>query len=286
MLWSRNPSRLIRNIKKLGKTNTEVVINTRDSASEEWGVSWCKNNNVTYHVTESDGTPATGKNSVLKVFLESDNEYMVQVDGDDYLTPHGVELYQRLAEHPCPPDMVVLYRQPALSKGGKIDFPFDKSRFTLDYDLLMEFFTTNKNYMLDRETAHEWATDRLEFDDWMNRKMEDREFMCRMVFHSREVAELMDYNNSLIVGEDTLQFLELKCLALQGKLNILRRKEREKPTYIYDQTEDDSFMRKDYKFDWSWCKPLLRELQKVKNLPADFARLPEFRDEQWMNYKK
>ena len=43
---------------------------------------------IEHYVTESDGTPATGKNSVLRLFLESDNEYMVQVDGDDMITPY------------------------------------------------------------------------------------------------------------------------------------------------------------------------------------------------------
>ena len=36
---------------------------------------------------------------------------MVQIDGDDYLTPHGVWLYKHLAESDSPPDAIALMNQ-------------------------------------------------------------------------------------------------------------------------------------------------------------------------------
>ena len=65
---------------------------------------------IEHYVTESDGTPATGKNSVLRLFLESDNEYMVHVDGDDMITPYGRNLY-RTAAHTDAPDVICLQNE-------------------------------------------------------------------------------------------------------------------------------------------------------------------------------
>ena len=59
----------------------------------------CVSEGIEHYVTESDGTPATGKNSVLRLFLESDNEYMVHVDGDDMITPYGRNLYRTANTH-------------------------------------------------------------------------------------------------------------------------------------------------------------------------------------------
>lgn len=283
VLWSYNIDNLERQFSVLNAEDTVVVINTLHEDEKVKGIDWCKRNCVTYHVTESDGTPATGKNSVLKIFLESGDEYMVHIDGDDYLTPHGVMLYKELARHTDPPDMVVLYRQQGIDPEGNICYPFDKRDVITPRDLLIDFFMKNKNYRLDQTTATTWADDRLEFDDWMHRKMECSEFMCRMVFHSRKVAELMYYNNVIEVGEDTLQFLQLKRLALKGSLKVMRRKERDNPTYMYDQSQKNkSFMRNKYAYNWSWCKPLLEELKKVGDL-EDYVQLKEFRDEQWVN---
>ena len=99
-----------------------VVINATDKEYVERAVDYCNENELEYYVTESDGTPATGKNSVLKLFLESDNDYMVHVDGDDIITHHGYRLYTQMAKHESPPDMVVLYRQPQIR--DIIDFDY------------------------------------------------------------------------------------------------------------------------------------------------------------------
>ena len=54
-----------------------IVINTTDKDLEEDLVHYCTDKGLEFTVTESDGTPATGKNSMLDVFLKSDNEYAV-----------------------------------------------------------------------------------------------------------------------------------------------------------------------------------------------------------------
>jgi hypothetical protein len=280
ILWSKGIKFLEKVTYNIPSKEIVVVINTLNEEEKQKGVDYCIKNSLEFFVTESDGTPATGKNSVLKLFLESDNDYMVAIDGDDHLTPYGVRVYRDLAIHPTPPDMVVLYRQQELTEDNRVVYPFDKSSFTLDYAELVELFTTHVEYALPLEKAETWAKDRLEFDNYMYRKMESREFMCRMVFHSRKAAEYMNYTNRLVVGEDTHQFLRIKKLAVEGKLNVLRRKERERPTYIYTSDGKSSIMRTVYRYDWSWVRPLLDELYKLEGLPDDVS-LNEFKDEEW-----
>ena len=41
---------------------------------------------------------------MLEIFLESDNNYCVMVDGDDFLTPHGVWMYKNLESLDNTPD--------------------------------------------------------------------------------------------------------------------------------------------------------------------------------------
>ena len=84
----------------LGMGGKESEINAQYLADAE---AWCVDEGIEYYVTSSDGTPSTGKNSVLSLFRASDNDYMVLVDGDDYITKHGVWLYDTIAQSESPP---------------------------------------------------------------------------------------------------------------------------------------------------------------------------------------
>ena len=75
-----------------------VIINTLNKKYSQLAQNFCEKNNIEYYVTESNGTPSKGKNSLLDIFLKSDNEHCVMVDGDDFLTPHGVWMYKHLAK--------------------------------------------------------------------------------------------------------------------------------------------------------------------------------------------
>lgn len=298
VLWSRFIENLESTLSNLPRDNTVVIINTLDCEEEDAGVAFCKKHNIEYHVTESDGTPGTGKNSLLEKFLESDNQYMVAIDGDDFLTPYGVNLYQRLAEHESPPDMVCLYRQlgvigchpdvfrdenPDLTRYN-LEYPFDKTNVVLDYKGLMEIFTDPNEYNQSIEVAHDWTVNRLDFDMFMREYSESEEFMCRLVFHSRKAAEIMKYTNELHVGEDTVQYLKLKKQSLDGNIKMMRRKERDNPTYIYNRKESEGIMLGKFRYDWSWCIPLLDVLyndDEISGLP-ERVNLPEFRDSEWV----
>lgn len=67
--------------------DVHVVVNSIDFKFINQIVSYCQKNNVNFTLTESDGTPSTGKNFVFDVFKESDCTHLAQLDGDDFFYP-------------------------------------------------------------------------------------------------------------------------------------------------------------------------------------------------------
>lgn len=308
LLTSSSLEGLTRNVKIIPPEDLVVVVNTLDDDYRISAIDFCKEHKVEFHITESDGTPATGKNSVIKLFLESDNDYMVQIDGDDIITPYGYSLYKSLSQHPTPPDMVVLYRQPQMRSGldfdyflelaedltkmsredvhtTKLRFPCDKSEPVYNqqtYEWLLYVFMVV--FGKDTRTSHEWATDRYEFNQLMNTYSESREYMTRMVFYSRRIAEQVHFDKTMMIGEDTVQFLKLKRLALDGMptrggFHILRRKENSRPTYIMiDNHQSVTNVETELGTDWSWVRGVVDKINSIQR-PKPHIMLQEFIDD-------
>jgi len=304
LLTSNSLEGLTRNTKIIDPQDMVVVINTLDDDYRNSAELFCQEKNIEYYITPSDGTPATGKNSVIKLFLESDNEYMVQVDGDDFITPLGYRLYKSVSQHPTPPDMIVHYRQPRIITGldsdyilklcedltklteediklTELTYPCDKSdpRYaTQVYETLLWHFMRNGN--MDALTSHKWSVDRVEFNHVMNKFSEVKEYMTRMVFYSRNIAKEIHFDKELTIGEDTLQFLKIKKMALEGKYNVVRRKENRYPTYMTSQNDQSVTMIR--KNSWGWMRPLIDKiniLEERNELPQPYMSLPEFIDD-------
>ena len=84
VLTSRNLKCLKRHFVSLPKQHTTVIINTLDKDYESLVQDWCFREKINCVATESTGKPGKGKNAVLDHFLDSDYDYMVQIDGDDF----------------------------------------------------------------------------------------------------------------------------------------------------------------------------------------------------------
>ena len=306
LLTSNSLEGLVLNSQIIPPEDMVVVINTLDDDYLNYAEEYCVENKLEYFITPSDGTPATGKNSVIKLFLESDNDYMVQIDGDDFITPRGYRLYKSVAQHPTPPDMIVHYRQPRMTTGldleyithlcedltkitdedlkiSELSYPCDKSDKqykTQVYETLLWHFITKVH--LDAVTSHNWALDRVEFNNIMNKFSEVKEYMTRMVFYSRNIAKEVNFNKDLLIGEDTLQFLQLKKMSLEGKYNVVRRKENRYPTYVSVENSQSVTTTNRQSTGWGWMRPLIDEiniLRETDKLPEPYKSLPEFIDD-------
>jgi hypothetical protein len=107
-LCSENMYALKRHQKTIPKTDLMIILNSMNSQFIKEASSYCKKEGIDFKVTKSDRTPATGKNSVLDEFKSSEHDFMVLIDGDDFLTPHGVFTYKQIADMKSPPDVLAL----------------------------------------------------------------------------------------------------------------------------------------------------------------------------------
>ena len=257
ILTSENIEKLKRHFSpeytNLDVTDAIVVINTKCEKYTKDASSYCSDIGVEFHITESNGTPARGKNSVLDLFTESDNDYMVMIDGDDYLTPHGVWVYKSLAESQSPPDAVFLWRQKGLVRqwweedGYKIH---NSDPFCIDFKEML--YGSDQSHVEGyRKAAKEAGRDMGDIEYHIQNSKIFWEFQykycepstqhCRLTFISKKTAEIK-FPESVVIGEDTLHYFLIKNEQRAGNLNVFRNTEYP-PTYIYDQTSVGTVVR-------------------------------------------
>lgn len=270
-----NPSGFFRHFSPhysgLTKDNAEIVINTQDRENERDIVHLCELFDVRYHITKSNGTPARGKNELLKIFLNSDNEYMVQIDGDDFLTPHGVWLYQHVANLKNPPDAICLKNQVALCIMGKMFSDdqkkglkkfFTKPERNLDYETMEESLLKKH----DVEYVEKVLNAHRSYYGEQQQYAEDDDAHCRVTFFSKKAAQYC-FPENFVVGEDTLQYYDLKHAHIAGDLVVLCNDEAP-ATYVYNQLDGRSTVWRETKgfTNWSWMFKFNEEVQNRKEL--------------------
>lgn len=261
------------------KKDAVVIINSLNEDYIKEAVSYCTKKKIEHHVTESNGTPAKGKNSLLEAFLASDNDYCVMIDGDDFLTPHGVWMYKHLAGLETPPDAVCLINQRSIKKINHK--PYSVKPFTVDYENLL---TLNYLHMFNElrglsiPKATYYSTLYNNYYTEQRKYSEGDEIHCRVTWVSRKAASFK-FNEELIIGEDTLHMLRLKHEALEGRLNFYTNDEQP-ATYIYDERTPGT-VQKTSKFgiDYEWMNDYLVALGEMekKNYLHENTRLPELK---------
>lgn len=311
---------LSRHFFTLQRSDVVVVINTLDKEFEERAYNWCTKNDIECYITKSDGTAATGKNSVIDLFLESDNEYMVQVDGDDIITKYGRNLYRTIAQSDNPPDILCLSNQLSLARydGEEFDDQVDSTLVKKSYMPSKRLnpclphnkdfdFTVIKDHMnLSRTMKESWYVEtddearklsaaRIEIDLVAQRHGQSKETFNRIVFYSRKGASFTLFDNTLHIGEDTVQYYKLKKLAYDGLIDMKLYDENWGRTYLYmEDTEgvvsmnlnvSKEELKEQKRNHWNWLVPLRDELNRIKdNLPINFQL--EYIDEPYYEVNK
>jgi len=212
-----------------------VVINTPVLEHTKLVKSFCESKGIEYHITECDGTPATGKNSVLDIFLASDNDYCVLVDGDDLLTTHGVWFYKNLETIDSPPDALLLLNQKSIRLQD--DVTYVSQPFTVDYSERLSFDYValfRDTHLLDNETAEFYQDLHYQYYGQSKKYCQDYEAHSRVTWISKKAAQFR-FDADIVVGEDTLNMFELKDQAKLGNLDV-KTTDESPATYLYDQT--------------------------------------------------
>lgn len=267
--------------------------------------AWCKAEDLEYYITMSDGTPATGKNSVFNLFQKSDNDYMVLVDGDDLITPHGLWVYNQIAQSESPPDAVALEYQLGIHP-DPIFKPLITTTENPDHIIpaVYRTFLQDKAWwdsMLSGNPCPIEESDP-EFSQRLNDAMarvysfaykyiDNWEPHLRLVFYSkRATTEEFRMNPELLVGEDTMQYLNLKHAWSQGRLGLKHFYDLY-PTYVYDQRLGGIVQYANHRNkDWGWINWLEALADAYESLKADnkavtdrptYVDIPDFPE----NYK-
>lgn len=278
VLSSHNIYALARQFKTLPKNETTVIINTLNEKFREQAEEYCKTEEVRYFITESDGTAAKGKNSFLDRFDADGVPYAVLIDGDDYLTPRGVKRYQKLAEQEDAPDAVVLFNQVNIVSSDIENRSQDKDRLEENIDgqpfkcsqpaTVTDWDALAKGGLIADNMTIATEKDVEDFKDYIKNLqygMGIDEISTRLVFMSRKVIPYRF--KSLTVGEDTLQYLELKNAHDNGKI-VMKANDENNPTYMYDVRISGIAVPESHKNGGrgflTWMKNLSVEIENLK----------------------
>lgn len=92
ILTSDDTAKLERAIKSVeGDVDILVVANSLDTSYAEKAKEVADRYGCQFIETVSNGTPGRGKQSVLDIFCQSEYDYLIPIDGDDYLSTDGIQ---------------------------------------------------------------------------------------------------------------------------------------------------------------------------------------------------
>jgi len=263
VLTSRKFGCLKRHFRSLPKEHTTVVINTTDKDYEQQAFQWCYDNKITAVITESNGKPGKGKNAVLDHFLESDYDYMVQIDGDDFLQPHGVNLYSWVSENNPPDGIQIVYN----NSWSSIEDSWSLYAAHPWHDNFLQWVEDNidpaeqehyrRVYDERDKYSEEFKRHCLLSLEWNYPKDTADPLDCpRLIFYSRRLAESVRFREDLLIGEDTLLNYQVRQLAYEGSIKLKKIKDNFEKTYSYDLDNSGIVKASERSADWEWVKEL------------------------------
>jgi len=202
------------------------------------------------------------------------------IDGDDYLTPHGVYMYQAVAEQHNPPQAICLKNQISTMADYELmsekginpttlrleDIPYRVIQFfTADWDSIRRSDVVGnlRKMGCTKEMAKKQGAWHQEFYRIQEKYCEADEAHCRVTWVGREAAKSR-FPEHLIVGEDTIFYFNLKHRHVTEGLDIKCNDEMQ-PTYVYDQrTPGTVFNEVDQGRDWTWMEKYNNEVYKME----------------------
>lgn len=105
---------------RLSFENVHININSIHNNIIDENVKYCESNGISYTVTESNGFPAKGKNATYDWFKEFDYQWLVPVDGDDYLSEDAYKVLSTLIVQHCPDIGVLVFGKAVRWENGNI----------------------------------------------------------------------------------------------------------------------------------------------------------------------
>lgn len=196
-----------------------IVINTLNKEFEEKMIDHCEWIGLNFSVTECDGTPSTGKNSVFDVFASKEEfTHLIQLDGDDFLYPTFLKHIERhLRKYPTTDVLSIL--------------PVDSIYVTSE-----PTFHELKNGMF----AGLWGTNYSCWSHWLPFDTDTifsnscRGNLARLMLFSRVIPNKFKYDKEQLIGEDYKLHFDL--LSAHQKDEIIYWFSSASDTWVRDTT--------------------------------------------------
>ena len=285
ILTSRNLPCLKRHFHSVPKKHTTVVVNTTDQEYERAASEWCFENKINCVVTESNGKPGKGKNAVLDHFLDSSYDYMVQIDGDDFLQPHGVNLYWWLSENNPPDGVQIVYGR---CWSGELEnpdelyapFPWDDNFKQWVENTVTSEERPHFDYMYEHREEYKELYDIHCHDNFTwNYPLDSVHFMdcARLIFWSRKLASSVRFREDLLIGEDALLNYEVRDMAWKKRIELRKVQDSREKTYSYDLLNSGIVKKSQRDANWEWLKDIneaIAEASKNWTVPQTFRLSP------------
>lgn len=216
LLTSNDPDKLKRSIESVIPQTQDVVVvcNTLDSSYAQIATLIAESYGIQCIVTESNGTPARGKNSVLEYFLTTDYDYLTQVDADDYLAPDAVNKIRELIKQN--PDVIGLTNNYMTFNGKE--------------STVQQFFGSRDIYSFAGISGAD-ALSLIALGKFMAAHLKYN----RMLLYSRKCAESFRFDETFLGSEDVVASYKLYY---DPNLKYLLTDEH---LYVYDLEEGGNF---------------------------------------------
>ncbi len=215
ILTSDDLEKLERAIKSVEGVDTLVVANSLDASYAQKAKEVADKYDCMFIETESNGTPGRGKQSVLDYFNTTQYDYLIPIDGDDYLTVGGVD---KIIQH---------------VKKTNCDLLTDIGNAMEDGKNVVEHL-----FKVDMFKSKDWSVS--EMKSWMRVAKAYDKFnmpskMMRYLCLSKKCASSFKYRDDLAGSEDILS----ACEIYQNK--NLKLETTTEQIYIYDFDNGGAF---------------------------------------------
>jgi len=240
VLTSKDVEKLKRCIESvLSQTDKVIVVcNTLDFSFVEQARVVAATYNLEFLVTESNGTPAKGKNSVLEIFRSRSYAHYMQVDADDYLAPDALSKIAAIVQQNPDVDVIGL-------TGGCMTY---------------NGITTTGRKFFESSEIYKFANARgahglrlIQLGKFLAANLEQ----TRMLLYSEKLINTFNFDETFIGSEDVVAAYKLYY---NPDIEFILTDEH---LYVYDLEENGNFH--EFLNNSNEIKKVLRELEVIVN---------------------
>lgn len=239
VLTSRDVEKLKRCIESVLSQTSDVVVvcNTLDTSYEDLATLVAESYGIHCVVTESNGTPSHGKNSVLEYFNTTDYTHLMQIDGDDYIMPDAIEKINSIVEQNPEVDVIGITHNYMLFQGKEYTLrDFFRSQEIYEFAGAVE-----RGHQINLFSLGKFMASTLNFN--------------RMVLYSKKVTNSFKFDLEFHGAEDVVAYFELYY---NPNINYMLTDEH---IYIYDMESGGNFQ--EFLKDNNTIRRVLKKIRSI-----------------------